>query len=219
MTGGRVDLVLFDCDGVLVDSEQIALAVDAVVLAEMGWRLSEAEIAERFLGRSADAMREALEEHLGRALPPDWDAPFDERYRTAFADGLKPVDGILEALDAIDLPTCVASSGSHAKMRFTLGLTGLYDRFAGRIFSAEDVARAKPAPDLFLHAARTLGADPARCVVVEDSPSGVEAARAAGMRALGYAGGLVPPARLEAAGADVFADMRGLPSLLSRAGR
>jgi HAD superfamily hydrolase (TIGR01509 family) len=126
------------------------------------------------------------------------------------------VPGVVEALDQIDLPTCVASSGSHDKIRFTLGLTGLYDRFAGRIFSVYDVALGKPAPDLFLYAARRMGVAPEACAVVEDSRYGVEAARAAAMQAFGFAGGLTPCAWLEAAGAVVFSDMRELPGLLAR---
>jgi HAD superfamily hydrolase (TIGR01509 family) len=127
---------------------------------------------------------------------------------------LQPVDGVVEALDAITAPTCVASSGTHEKMRFTLGRTGLYERFAGRIFSAQDVARGKPAPDLFLHAAHTLGADPAACAVVEDSRYGVQAARAAGMRVLAYGGGLTPRDQLAGPDTVVFDDMRELPRLL-----
>jgi beta-phosphoglucomutase-like phosphatase (HAD superfamily) len=114
----------------------------------------------------------------------------------------------------VALPTCVASSGSHDKMRYTLGLTGLYDRFAGRIFSASEVARGKPAPDLFLHAAKRMGIDPALCAVVEDSGHGVEAARAAGMLALGFAGGVTAAERLRGPNTLVFSDMRELPQIL-----
>jgi HAD superfamily hydrolase (TIGR01509 family) len=128
---------------------------------------------------------------------------------------LQPVDGVVEALDRIEEPICVASSGTHERIRFTLGLTGLIDRFDGRIFSVDDVTNGKPAPDLFLHAARTLGVEPTRCAVVEDSTYGVEAARAAGMRAFGYAGGVTPAARLEGQATVVFDDMRDLPALLA----
>jgi HAD superfamily hydrolase (TIGR01509 family) len=123
----------------------------------------------------------------------------------------------VDALERIGAPTCVASSSSHERLRRTLGLTGLYERFAGRIFSAADVANGKPAPDLFLYAATTLGADPARCAVVEDSVFGLQAARAAGMTAFGYAGGVTPPERLEGPATTVFADMRDLPALLGEA--
>ncbi len=131
--------------------------------------------------------------------------------------GLTPVDGLPEALAAITLPTCVASSGSHEKMQQTLGRTGLYERFAGRIHSATEVARGKPAPDVFLYAARRMGVAPSACAVVEDSRPGVEAARAAGMRSFGYAGGLTPASHLVGPGTVVFTDMRDLPGLLADA--
>ncbi|HEU4896032.1 MAG TPA: HAD family hydrolase, partial [Actinomycetota bacterium] len=178
---GPFELVIFDCDGVLVDSERIAVRVEAEYLTELGWPLTEAEIAERFMGRTAEYMDEAIEAHLGVRLPPDWKDQFQRRYLDAFVADLVPVDGVVEALDQITVATCVASSGSHDKLRFTLGHTGLYERFDGRIFSGYEVANGKPAPDLFLHAAARMGADPARCAVVEDTLYGVMAARAAGM--------------------------------------
>jgi HAD superfamily hydrolase (TIGR01509 family) len=213
-----LQLVIFDCDGVLVDSERLAVRVEAAVLAELGWPLSQAEVVERFMGRSQAFMAQAILDRLGRRLPDDWQDRLDRRYRAAFDAELAPVDGIVEALDRIATPTCVASSGSHEMLRHTLGLTGLYQRFEGRIFSAREVAEGKPAPDLFLHAAARLGAEPAACVVVEDSRYGVEAARAAGMRAFGYTGGLTPAGRLAGPGTVLFGDMRRLPDLLAAAG-
>ncbi len=209
-----IRLVIFDCDGVLVDSERIAVRVDVVVLAELGWVMTEAEVVERFMGRTDEYMVSQVEAHLGRPLPANWEEPFQRLYREAFEARLKPVPGILEVLDEIATPTCVASSGTHERIRYTLGLTGLYTRFVGRIFSASDVARGKPAPDLFLHAANRMGVEPSECAVVEDSRYGIEAARAAGMRAFGYAGGLTPRHRLEGIGTVVFQDMRELPRLL-----
>jgi HAD superfamily hydrolase (TIGR01509 family) len=214
---GPFELVIFDCDGVLVDSERIAVRVEAEYLAELGWPLSQAEIVERFMGRTTEYMEEAIEAQLGSRLPGDWRDQFQRRYREAFAAELVPVDGVLDALDQIAVPTCVASSGSHDKLRFTLGHTGLYERFEGRIFSGYEVANGKPAPDLFLHAAARMGAGPARCAVVEDSLYGVLAARAAGMRVFGYAGGLTPADRLEGEATVVFEDMRELPHLLADA--
>jgi HAD superfamily hydrolase (TIGR01509 family) len=212
------ELVVFDCDGVLVDSERIAVRVEAELLGELGWPLTQAEIVERFMGRSDQFMDEAIEAQLGDRLPADWRDQLQRRYRAAYAADLAPVDGVLEALDRLSTPACVASSGSHDKLRFTLGQTGLYGRFEGRIFSGYEVANAKPAPDLFLYAAERMGVDPAACAVVEDSRYGVLAARAAGMRAFGYAGGLTPAQLLEGEGTTVFHDMRRLPGLLA-AGR
>jgi HAD superfamily hydrolase (TIGR01509 family) len=209
------ELVIFDCDGVLVDSERIAVRVEAELLTELGWPLSQAEVVERFMGRTDEFMDEAIVAQLGDRLPADWKDQFQRRYRAAFAAELVPVDGILEALDQITMPTCVASSGSHDKLRFTLGRTGLYRRFEGRIFSGKEVANGKPAPDLFLHAAARMGVEPAACAVVEDSHYGVLSARAAGMRAFGYAGGLTPAHRLEGPGTVVFDNMRELPGLLA----
>ncbi|CAN5743284.1 HAD family hydrolase [soil metagenome] len=212
------ELVILDCDGVLVDSEHLSMRVDTEVLGELGWALTHEEVVERFMGRTHEYMVTEIEAYLGRPLDADWEDGFQGRYRDAFALHLKPVEGVVEALDALDEAgtlTCVASSGGHEKMRFTLGLTGLWDRFEGRIFSATQVAQGKPAPDLFLHAAERMGVDPAACAVVEDSRYGVEAARAAGMRAFAYGGGLTPPERLAGPGTVVFDDMRQLPGLLS----
>ena len=214
---GPPRLVIFDCDGVLVDSERIAVRVDALVLADLGWPLGEAEIVERFVGRPDEYMVAEIEARLGRRLPEDWEEPYRHLYREAFEAELRPVEGVVEVLDGIDamgLPACVASSGTHAKMRQTLGLTGLYGRFEGRVFSSSEVEGGKPAPDLFLHAAERMGMAPASCAVVEDSFWGVEAARAAGMRAFGYAGGLTSASRLEGTNTVVFKDMRELPALL-----
>ncbi len=209
-----IELVIFDCDGVLVDSERLSVRVDVVMLRELGWPMSEAEVIERFVGRSDRDTRAAIEAHLGRALPEKWDEPFKPLYEALFAAELTPVDGVLEALDRITLPSCVASSGTHEYLRSMLELAGLYGRFAGRIFSADDVARGKPAPDVFLHAAARMSVDPTRCAAVEDSRAGVQAARAAGMRVLAYAGGVTPAELLEGPNTVVLQDMRELPSLL-----
>ena len=213
---GPIRLVIFDCDGVLVESEHISVRTDAAVLAELGWPLSEDEIVERFVGRTHEYMVGEIEAQLGRPLAHDWEDRFAHLYRDAFEAELAPVDGVVEALDRITIPVCVASSGGHERLRYTLGLTGLYNRFEGRVFSASEVANGKPAPDLFLYAAERMGVEPASCAVVEDSRYGVEAARAAGMRAFGYGGGMTPAHRLEGPSTVVFADMRELPELLAR---
>ena len=215
----KLELVIFDCDGVLVDSERIAVRIDAEVITKLGWPLTEADVVERFVGRSEAYQLAEIEAYLGRPLPPGWQAEFQHLYQDAFATELKPVDGLAEALEQISVPICVASSGTHQRIRYSLELTGLLPRFEGRIFSTEDVARGKPEPDLFLYAAERMRAEPGACAVVEDSRYGVEAAVAAGMRAFGYAGGLTAGDRLEAAGATVFRDMRELPGLLSSAYR
>jgi len=208
-----VDLVIFDCDGVLVDSERLSVEVDRRVLSELGWHLSTEEIVHRFVGRSAAHFRAEVETHLERKLPEGWETPYERWYADAFERGLEAVPGVVDAIDTIRVQTCVASSGSHAKVRTTLGLTGLLARFEGRIFSAEDVDNGKPTPDLFLHAASSMGVTPSRCIVIEDSRFGVQAARAAGMRVLGYAGGLTPATWLVDA-SDVFTDMSELPAVL-----
>jgi HAD superfamily hydrolase (TIGR01509 family) len=211
------DLIVFDCDGVLVDSERLSIRVDAMLLERLGWPMAEAEIVERFVGRSDADMRAEIERHIGGPIPPDIEEEFGRLYLETFAAELAPVDGIREALDAIPTPRCVASSGDHEKIRRNLALTGLAGYFGDRMFSATDVVHGKPAPDLFLLAAETLGADPARCAVVEDSAYGIEAALAAGMRPFGYAGGVTPAGRLVRPGVGVFTDMRELPGLLEAA--
>ncbi len=210
------DLVIFDSDGVLVDSERISNGLLAEHLCELGLETSYEDCVRDYMGRTKAATLDLIAERLGRPLPPGWVEGWDEAVRRAFEAHLEPVSGVVEALDAVEaagLETCVASSGGHDKLRLTLGLTGLAKRFAGRIFSAQDVEQGKPAPDLFLHAAERMGAEPERCVVVEDSPLGIAAANAAGMRALGFAAAL-PRERL--AGADiVFEQMKELPALLA----
>jgi HAD superfamily hydrolase (TIGR01509 family) len=218
----RFDLIVFDCDGVLVDSERLSIRVDAMFLDRLGWPMGEVEIVERFVGRSDADMRAVIEEHLGGPIPADIDEEFDRLYRETFEAELTPVDGIVEALDAIvaaGIPICVASSGGHAKIKRSLELTGLTQYFGDRIFSASDVAHGKPAPDLFLHAASRMGAAPARCAVIEDSAFGVDAAIAAGMQAFAYAGGVTTADRLTRPGVVVFDEMHRLPGLLGVTGR
>ena len=217
------DLVIFDCDGVLVDSERLIVRVEAEICRERGWALTEDDIIREFVGLSDAAMRVRLSELVGEELAEDWDALYTDRYRAALARDLEAVVGVADAVDAIhraDLATCVASSGSHDKMALTLGTTGLLERFAGRIFSATDpeVAAGKPAPDLFLHAARRMGVAPERCAVVEDSPFGITAALAAGMSPFGFAGSVIPADRLAVDGVRVFHTMAELPSLVGAAG-
>lgn len=217
-----MELVIFDCDGVLVDSERLCVRVDARIFAELGVHFTEAEIIEKFVGSSGELYRATVEERLGRGLEDGWHDAYEHLYDELFEAELTAVDGIVAALDeleALGVPYCVASNGSHRAVRRSLALTGLAERFPeGRIFSAQDVARGKPEPDLFLHAARAMGVPASgagRCAVVEDSPYGVRAARAAGMRAFGYCGGLTRADRLIGPGTVVFDEMRELPKLLA----
>jgi HAD superfamily hydrolase (TIGR01509 family) len=211
-------LVLFDCDGVLVDSERLAVAIDVRAIGALGWPITEAEVIELFLGRSEADIFAMIQQHIGRALPVGWDESWDAEFRRVFDEELEAVPGVTEAVKVVaagGFQTCVASSGSTQKMRRTLGKAGLWDFFEGRIYSATQVARGKPEPDLFLYAAEQVGVRPARCVVVEDSRFGVAAAKAAGMKAIGFAGGMTPAAQL--AGADVvLADMSDLPDVVGR---
>lgn len=214
-----LELVVFDCDGVLVDSESIAAELEVEMFAEIGMAMTADEIRARFLGRSPAYMNAAIVEHLG-ALPDGWEVRWERRYYDALRLKLRPIDGVAEALDQITLPVCVASSSRRASIALKLALCGLADRFGDRVFSAEQVAHGKPAPDLFLFAARELGVAPARCAVVEDSPVGVQAARAAGMVTFAYAGdGRVLGDQLDGARTTVFGDMRELPGLLDAAPR
>lgn len=206
--------VIFDCDGVLVDSEPAANAVLAGLITELGLPITAEQTRATYMGRSWASCMEILGDRLGRPPPEDFGERYRAGVRAAWECELGSVPGVVEALDAIDLPSCVASSGEHERMRLTLGLTGLLPRFEGRIFSATEVEHGKPAPDLFLHAAARMGFDPGTTVVVEDTVPGVQAGRAAGMRVLAFAR-LVAADDLAAAGGEVFNDMRALHSLLS----
>jgi HAD superfamily hydrolase (TIGR01509 family) len=208
----QFDLIIFDCDGVLVDSERLAVRTEALILCELGWRLSEAEIIARFLGRSAADMCKEVEAHIGRAV--DWDEEFEARYREVFEKELVAVTGIVDALDVIDTLTCVASSGTHSGIQYRLEKTGLLSQFSGRIFSSDDVARGKPAPDIFLHAAQSMGVHPRNCAVVEDSVSGVVAGIEAAMTVFGFSGSVTSSEKLASAGATAFSAMSELPNLL-----
>ncbi len=209
-------LVVFDCDGVLVDSEPIANRVMAEAIAALGWPLSTADCTARFKGHHFDTIIAVIEDRLGRPVPEAWLRDLRAATAAAFERELQAVAGVVAALDAVaasGLATCVASQGPLEKMAVSLGVTGLWARFEGRIFSAYQVARGKPHPDLFLFAAAAMGVAPRACVVIEDSPLGVTAARVAGMRVFGFA----PEgdgADLAAAGATLFRDMAELPGLL-----
>jgi HAD superfamily hydrolase (TIGR01509 family) len=211
----RYDLVIFDNDGVLVDSEVHAQRITAALISELGVPMTPAECEAQFLGASLATIRAWVEARV--TVPGDFEAIFHARLFEAFASGLTAVPGVVDALDGLRVPTCVASSGAHERIRVSLAATGLLRRFEGRIFSAQDVARGKPAPDLFLHAARACGVAPARCAVIEDSRAGVEAANAAGMTAFGFAR-VTPASALRHARGGVFTAMRELAALLDADG-
>lgn len=182
--------VIFDCDGVLVDSEGLMNREFRMMLSEIGLSYTAEETTRTFMGRSMTSCMQIVESRLGRAVPDDFLQVLDQRAYAAFERDLRPVTGVEAVLDALDragTPYAVASSGSYDKMRTTLGITGLYARLAGRITSATEVAHGKPSPDVFLLAAERLHTPAAECVVIEDSLLGIEAALAAGMRVIGYA--------------------------------
>jgi HAD superfamily hydrolase (TIGR01509 family) len=181
-------LLIFDCDGVLVDSEPLACEVDADVLAGLGLPYTADDIAREFVGKSMRDMISRIEADHGCALPPDFAEQINRALFARFETDLKPIAGIREAVLSLPYPRCVASSSVPERIALSLRVTGLADLF-DHVFSATQVPRGKPAPDLFLHAARGMSTRPADCLVIEDSTAGVQAACAAGMRVIGFAGG------------------------------
>ncbi|GHF26196.1 HAD family hydrolase [Streptomyces fumanus] len=212
----RYDLVIFDNDGVLVDSEPISNRLLAAYLTELGHPTSYEDSLRDYMGAAMHRIHDLIRERTGQELPADFDEVFHGRVFAAFERDLEPVPGVvgvLEKLAADGVAYCVASSGSHERIRVGHRKTGL-DRWfdEGRVFSAEDVGRGKPAPDLFLYAAERMGVAPGRCLVVEDSPLGVAAAVAAGMDVLGFTA-MTPAEKLAGAG-RLFGDMSELADLL-----
>jgi HAD superfamily hydrolase (TIGR01509 family) len=215
------ELVVFDCDGVLVDSEVISCRAHAETLALHGYPITADQVLDRFLGVSDRDARRMVETALGRRLPEDFEIQVKQATLRFYADELKAVPHVGEAIAAIGLPKCVASSGTPEKIRHGLECAGLYDLLAPNIFSALQVKRGKPAPVLFLFAASQMQATPKRCLVIEDSVAGVTGALAAGMTVLGFHGGShCRPGHagtLQAAGAHrTFGDMRQLPGLIEQ---
>jgi len=218
------DLIIFDCDGVLVDSEVISCRAHAETLTRHGYPITAEQVLERFLGRSMRQATLEVEAELGRSLPDDFQSQTYAEIFRLFATSLEATPHIGEALTQIALPVCVASSGPPEKISASLNRVGLYDRFAPYIFSAVQVRHGKPAPDLFLFAAEQMQTLPARCLVIEDSIAGIAGAIAAGMPVLGFHGGShCRPGYgdgLRAAGATaVFDDMRQLPDLIAQMGQ
>jgi HAD superfamily hydrolase (TIGR01509 family) len=215
VTATKVGLIIFDNDGVLVDSEPHAHPVLVALLQEYGWSGGLEASRREFLGVTVAHVRRVVEAQLGRSLPAD----FEERYhRSLFARyevALRPIDGIRSVVESLQIPYCVASSGSRERVRRSLQLTGLWDLFEDRAFSADDVARGKPHPDLFLHAAEAMGTNAEECLVVEDSAAGLEAAARAGMHSIGFAA-RTPVSRLAAATLGIIDRMVDFGPLVDR---
>ena len=217
MSKKKFGLVIFDCDGVLVDSELITNRVFAGMLNELGIPVTLEDMFERFVGRSMPQCLDLITKMLGRPVPPHFVEEYQTRSAAALRSELKAVPDIETVLAGIRVPYCVASSGTHEKMQTTLGLTGLLPQFRGKMYSVTEVAQSKPFPDVFLYAARRQGVAPADCAVIEDTPTGVRAGVAAGMTVFGYCA-MTPKQRLIAAGAHhTFERMRDLPGLISGA--
>jgi beta-phosphoglucomutase-like phosphatase (HAD superfamily) len=211
-------LVIFDCDGVLVDTERLANQILAELITELGFPISGSECQKRFMGRTLESVKEMVEDLTTRALPADWPDQVRKLDLKAFEQGVAAIPGIervMDELDRLDVPYCVGSSGEYKKMRSTLGSSGLLPRLEGKLFSAQDCEKGKPAPDVFLLAAKKMGHEPQNCVVIEDSVPGVTAARAAGMRAFAFVDD--PSCDRQAmteAGGILFEHMSELPRLL-----
>lgn len=215
---GRRGLVIFDCDGVLVDSEPIAARLTAEAVSELGWSMSAETAKAEFLGDTFKNIIRRVEEKIGGPVPTDWPARSQRNLLAALERELTPVSGVvsaIEALRAAGFTLAVGSQGTHDKMQLTLGVTGLLPFFEGRIFSATQVEHPKPAPDLFLLVARELGFEPKDSIVIEDSTRGVKAALAAAMRVLGYTASVGRDAIVNA-GAEPIDDLSKLPALLLR---
>lgn len=211
-------LVIFDCDGVLVDTERMVNASLAEMVSGLGYPITGPECQRRFMGRTLENVKEMVEQLTGSKLSKDWPDQVRTRDLEVFKAGVPAIHGVSEVLDDLDsrqVPYCVGSSGKYAKMRATLGSSGLLPRLEGKLYSAEDCAQGKPAPDVFLLAAKSMGFQPETCVVIEDSLPGVQAAKAAGMDVFAFVED--PSCDREAlarAGATLFEDMSELPALL-----
>jgi HAD superfamily hydrolase (TIGR01509 family) len=209
------ELVIFDCDGVLIDSEPIANRVLRDRLATAGLSMPLEDVMRTFVGRTRDGCIELAGRMLGRPLPPEFGKQWDAALYEALEREVKPVPGIPGLLKSMSAPYCVASNGERERMELALHAAGLLPLVKDHLFTASEVAHPKPAPDLFLHAAKTMGVAPSRCAVIEDTPTGVKAGVAAGMKVFAYAGAAhADEAALRSAGARVFHDMKLIPELL-----
>jgi HAD superfamily hydrolase (TIGR01509 family) len=213
--------IIFDCDGVLIDSEEISMAVDRRLLAENGVHLSEGEMHQRFVGKTFKAMITEVEALSGRVMPPDLEARKDVIMLEAYARELKPIAGVPQMLDAIALPKSIGTNGPRARALQALRIVGIDRHFGERLTTFEDVVHGKPAPDIYLLAAKRAGFAPHDCAVVEDSVTGVAAAVAAGCITFGFTGSQVHRSEhalklVELGAHAVFDDMAKLPGLLAK---
>jgi HAD superfamily hydrolase (TIGR01509 family) len=216
-----VTLLIFDCDGVLVDSELIALEILANMLTELGWKITPAECRERFMGRSTRDVLAEAEERLGRPIPLEFSDAVQAQLFARLRRELQPVRDIRDIVTALPYPVCVASSSPPERVALSLEVTDLASLFADRVFSAAEVRHGKPAPDLFLHVAARMGVPPEHAIVIEDSAAGVVAARHAGMGVIGFAGASHADPALaglltEAGAHEVLTRMTDLPAAIER---
>jgi HAD superfamily hydrolase (TIGR01509 family) len=202
------DLVIFDCDGVLIDSEIISAKMLIAELARLGVRVDLDYVARYFLGRSYPTVMAQIRRDFSLDLPEDFEEGYRTRLLAAFERELKVMPGAAAVLDTLALPRCVATSSSPRRVEQSLRMTGLWPLVQGDVFTASEVANGKPAPDLFLHAAARMGARPERCLVVEDSLTGIRAARAAGMEVWRFVGGSHLGEAAETEPADAVPDLR-----------
>ena len=209
------DLVIFDCDGVLVDSETISNSVLSESLEAIGLNIAPEVCMDLFLGKSWDYCFHMIKKRLGTEPPHNLHETYMKKLFVQFEKNLNPIEGIQFALDNISYPICVASSGPHLKINRTLSITGLLERFGKHVYSADDVKFGKPAPDLFLHAAMEMSATPSNTLVIEDSTAGVEAAYSAGMTPLAF-GSKKTNSAIGKSETIVFRNMRELPDLINR---
>ena len=220
----RTELIIFDCDGVLIDSEVVVCRLTGEELTRLGYPVTADEVAERYAGRPEHEMIADIERDWGRAVPEEYFGRIRRRIERAYSTELRAIPGTAEALDRIRIPVCVASSSYPEKLKLGLEAVGLHERFAPNLISASFVAHGKPAPDVFIYAAGWMRTPIPDCLVIEDSIPGVRAARDAGIRVFGFTGGghCLPEhgRRLMEAGAElVIDDLRELDSRLPVASR
>ena len=208
------DLIIFDCDGVLINSEPISNRVLIEALAELGLHLTYGEAISTFVGKSLVSNKLYIEERIGKPLPSDFASSLQMRILEVFESELLPITGIHKALEDIAQPVCVASSSNKEWIHSALEIVKLLPRFENSIFSASQVKHGKPAPDVYLYAAEQMGVLPSKCAVIEDSPTGVTAGFSAGMTVFGYTGTFAAEELSRAGAHHIFDQMEDLSRLL-----